>query len=423
MSLAAKKDTQQAGSPAPQQSGAIVTRTKPTELLRQVNLEYAEAAYRQGRSLSVQLEMDDPSTDYPGERTDAFQRLMKAANIRTKSAPEWGLAADECEKFGQSPATRILMYEHFARQWRQASFGKPANTRSLYTSVDQALNTINNPYAENLSPRWDKQIAPAIPISSLVAMTTPVDRDTYKAFYLTDNAANQRMVRVAQSADIPKAKLVGGEREIPLYKYGRALEMTYEQMRRMRIDLVAMHIQRLALQAQIDKLSTVIDVIVNGDGNAGTAATNYNLTTLDAAAVAGTLTLKGWLAFKKKFANPYMVDVVLMQEGVSLDLELLSVGNANIPLVVLSGNNQFGTLRRLNMTSDAVAYGWTADAPSLKIVGIDSRLCIEQLTEIGATISEMQRFIQNQTEVLTMTETEGYAVMDANANKTLNINA
>lgn len=407
----------------PKPTGVEVTRTRPTEIMRQLNLGYVSKAYDEGRSLSVQLEMDDPSVDYGDEKTDAFQRLVKVAGIRTKSAPEWGMMADECSAFDKDDATRMLMFEHFRRQYRKAAFGKDPSTRALYTSADNALGSVNNPYFDNPQGRWDKQLAPAIPISQLVGLTTAIDRDTYRAFYLTDSAANQRMVRVTQGADIPKARLTGGDREIPLYKYGRALEMSYEQMRRMRIDTVAFHIQRMAVQAQVDKLETLLDVIVNGDGNANTAATSFNLTTLGNGSSANAPVLADLLLWRAKFPNPYMLDTILAQEGPAIKLQLLNAGNANIPLILLPPG-QVGSLRSITpQIASGQQYGITSAAPSGKWVGIDSRMAIEQVNEIGATITEMQRFITNQTEVLTMTETEGYAVIDQNASKILNLAA
>jgi hypothetical protein len=43
--------------------------------------------------------------------------------------------------------------------------------------------------------------------------------------------------------------------------------------------------------------------------------------------------------------------------------------------------------------------------------------------QVGANVQEMAKFINNQTELMTMSETEGYAIMDGNAAKTLNVNA
>jgi len=67
--------------------------------------------------------------------------------------------------------------------------------------------------------------------------------------------------------------------------------------------------------------------------------------------------------------------------------------------------------------------GWTSDAPALKIVGIDTRMAIEHVFEIGADITEVERFTNNQTETLTMTELDGFAVLDKYATKILDVNA
>ncbi len=402
----------------------------PTELGQKLGLRYLENAYTNGRSLSHQLEMDDPSSAYPNEQTDAFQRVLKAHQIVTRTVPEWGISADECMAFERlsqgderSAAGKTAMTEYFARQWRAAATGKNPSTRALFTGVDQPLNSLSNPYADNPQARWDLNLAPAIPLDAVVGVTTAIDRRMYRAFYLTSNTTQTRMKRVAEGTELPKAKLNGGDREISLYKYGVAFELTYEQMREMRIDVVTRMIQRLAIQSEVDKLDAVIDVLINGDGNSGTAATNYNLTSLDAAASAGTLTLKGWLAFKKKLANPYYLNTALMQEAVSLQLELLSTGNANIPLATLAGANSYGSLNRINQTQDAVNYGWTSSVGSLLILGFDKRLAVERVFQVGANVQEMAKFINNQTELMTMSETEGYAIMDGNAAKTLNVNA
>jgi hypothetical protein len=229
------------------------------------------------------------------------------------------------------------------------------------------------------------------------------------------------MVRVTEGAEIPGAKLVGGDVVIPLYKYGRKMTTTYEQMRRMRIDTVAIHIQRLAVQAEIDKLAAIMDVFVNGDGNSNTAATSYDLTSLDPNTTANNLTEVAWLTFKAKFLNPYLLDTVLGQESPIVKLQVLDLGTANIPHVMLPAG-LFGSLRPINpQLGSGQAFGLTADAPANKLLGFDTRMGIEQVTEIGATIQEVQRFVTNQTEALTMTETEGYRVIDQNANKILNL--
>ena len=112
-----------------------------------------------------------------------------------------------------------------------------------------------------------------------------------------------------------------------------------------------------------------------------------------------------------------------MQEAVALQLALLNTGSANIPLISANLGNLGTSLTPINQFADAVRYGWTSDAPALKIVGFDPRFAIERVTEIGADISEIERFTTKQTQTLTMSEVEGYALMDVNAVEILDVNA
>lgn len=412
---------------------AQITKTGASELIRKISLNFAQDAMREGRGLSAHLETLDPSfhEDNKGEPLDAFQRILRQAGIVSRSLPEIGAAADTGKDFvekieragGSEQGAGVLLMELCTRAWKSAQRGKPFNTRALYTSQDQPIGSVSNPWVESTQAYWNKQLAPQIPIAALVAMTTPIDSDSYKAFYLTDDPASARMVRVGESAMIPAAKLTGGDREIRLHKYGRRLKVSYETLRRLRIDQISMHVQRMAIQAEVDKLEVVLDVAINGDGNANTAATSFNLTTLDAGTTANNPTLKAWQTFKAKFLNPYMLDTVLGQEGPIVSLQLLNAGSANIPMVFLPAGN-FGTITPINpQLASGQRYGITTSAPASKWVGMDTRLAIEQVTEIGATIQEMARVIADQTQEMTFTETEGWRVIDQNATKIVNLAA
>jgi hypothetical protein len=402
-----------------------VTEQKPRakDLLAQMGPNVYRAAYEKGMSLSAFLEFQDPSAEYK-DNLDAFGRLLQVADIRTKTLPEWGVYASTYEDFMKTPEQRALVPEWIHREWRGVQTGKSPNTRALLLSGDGILGGWERPYADAQMPRWSQRIAPAIPVSELVAITTPIDSDVYRSAYLQYVAADSRLVRVGEGAEIPRVTLAVTDRTVNLYKYGRALEASYESLRRQRVDKLALFIAQMAAQSETDKVAVVLDIIVNGDGNSGTAATNYNLTTLDTAATAGTLTLKGWLAFKLKFANPYAITTALTQEAGALQAMLLNVGTANTPLVNIQAAAGFGGFQQINPgLRDNVALGWTSDAPALTIVGFDRRYAVERVIETGSNISEIERFVIKQTQVLTMTETEGYAILDANAVKTLSINA
>jgi len=401
----------------------IATRARANDLLTRMNGQMYREAYTRGMSLSGYLETIDPSSDY-NDGLDSFGRLCMLAGIRTNSVPEMGIFADTFEKFNTNEQTRALVPEWLARQWRRATLGVPffATRASGIYGTTEAPGTSQNPWADAAAARARTQIAPAIPLSSVVAFTTPIDSDAYRAYYLDDTAAERRMVRVGQAAEIPRVKITGGDNTIRLYKYGRAMEIAYEALRRMPIDKVAFHLARIAIQAETDKVAAVLDVMVNGDGNANTAAGSFSLTALDTAAVVGTLTLKAWLAFRMKFANPYQLTTVLAQEGPSLQAMLLNVGSANVPLVTIAQSSGFGTFRAINPgLSDGVALGWTTDAPASKFVAFDQRFAVERVTEIGANVQEVEAYISRQTQLLTMTESEGYAIFDKNATQILDL--
>ncbi len=401
---------------------SITTKPKANDLLAQMGLNVYRAAYEKGRSLSTLLEEQDPSGEYR-DGTDAFQRLLMAADIRTDSLPEHGVRASTFEEFNKSEQTRALIPEWMRRIWAEVQTGQPFSTRALYTSTDAAAGSWERPYAEATAARWSKQIAPAIPLSEVVAITTPIDAGSYKAYYLTQDAEAASMRRVAEGAEVPRVKLVGGEHTINLYKYGRGLEATYEQLKRQRIDKLALHIRMMAVQAEVDKVDAIIDVMVNGDGNSN-APTTHNLTTLDTAATAGTLTLKGWLAFKMKFANPYALTSALAQEAIALQMFLLNTGSANVPLVNVQQASGLGSFTSMNPgLRDNVAVGWTSDAPANKVVAFDRRFAIERVVDISMTLTEVERFIARQVQLLVMTEAEGYAVIDKNAINILDVAA
>lgn len=401
---------------------SITTNARANDLLTQMGLNVYRAAYQKGMSLSAYLEKEDPSGGY-NDGLDAFGRLLQAADIRVNSLPEYGVQASTYEEFNRNEQTRALIPEWLLREWRAVQTGRPFSTRALYSTADGAVGSWERPYAEAMAARTNQQVAPAIPLSELVAITTPINASEYRAYYLENDATKTGMVRVAEGAEVPRVKLTGAEHVINLLKYGRALEASYELLRRQRVDRLALTVRLMAVQAEVDKVGSILSVMVNGDGN-NNAPTTYNLTTLDAAASAGTLSLKGWLAFKMKFANPYVMTGALAQEATALQMLLLNTGSANVPLVNVQQPSGLGAFTQMNSgLRDSVALGWTADAPALKIVGFDRRFAIERVVDVGATITEIEQFITRQVQVLVVTEAEGYAIIEKNAINILNVNA
>lgn len=399
-------------------------RHNPGDLIRQMGTEIYHVAAKRGMSLSAMLEIENPTTPEEAKQgLDCFSRMLKHEGIRTQGFPEWGVESDKFEAFDKNDQTRAMVPEWVARVWRRTQNGGNPYQRPVYMSDDFGVGTLLQAWNDQPGIRA-KQLAPAIPLSALIAQTTQIDSDAYRAFYLTDSTADERMVRVAENAEVPQAYLTGGDHTIRLQKYGRAFAASYEVLRRTPIDRVAFHLARLAIQTEIDKVATAIDILVNGDGNANTAATSYNLTTLDSGTTANNPTLKAYIAYKMKFANPYLLTTALAQEAGALQLLLLNAGSANIPMVFIQNQLGIGNFTAINPgLGDGVRLGWTADAPASQIVGFDARFALERITEIGSNLQEVDRWVTRQSQVLVMTEVEGYAILDQNATKILNLAA
>jgi len=370
-------------------------------------------------TMSRALEEASPTED---GGPDAFERLMQEAGIRTKSDMQAGYYASHASRFLDTPATKTLLTEFFARNWRKVSMGG-MQQRSILLSDAGTSGSFERPYADAMMVRPSERIEAAIPLSELVAMTTPIDSDSYRSYYLTYDATQLRQFRVGESATIPVATVTGAENTIRLTKFGRGIRASYEDLRRMRVDKLSWFIQQMAVQSEIDKVAAALTVMINGDGNSNSTPTTHNLTTLDTAASAGTMSIKGWLSYKMKFAQPYIMTTALMQEAVALQVALLNTGSANVPLSGANLGNLGTGVTPINKFADNVGYGWTSDAPTLKIVGFDKRFALERVTEIGSEIAEMERFILNQTQTMVMSEVEGYAVLDSNAVRLLDVNA
>jgi hypothetical protein len=179
--------------------------------------------------------------------------------IYTQSEPEYGLYADVFEDvFDETEQQRVLGLEWIRRQWMRVSNGP--GRRAVETSQDYPISSAMRPYYDAARLR-NQQFAPAIPLAALVAITTPIPGDAYRTVYLTDvDPSAKRKVRVGEAAEIPRVQLLTAEHVVQLYKYGRVIEASYETLRRQRLDRIAMEIQLMAIQAEVDKVATALDV-------------------------------------------------------------------------------------------------------------------------------------------------------------------
>lgn len=420
-------------------------RHSPKDLFR-MNAEgkLNDAAIRKGISLSALLEEMDPSDEYARDDNpaglDAFGRIMRhGIGVRTVSSPVVGVWADKMEKMFQ-PENRGFLLEWVRRRWAEARFGQPANpnavvgkstytmgegptavSRTVWTSADEgALGSIWRPYFDMAGERASL-ISPAVPLSLLIANTTTVDSRSVRMAYMQDpDATELRMYRVGETAEIPLAKYIVAAHEVRLYKYGRGIEVSYESMREERMDRIAFWIQRQAIQNENDKVAQAIDTLINGDGNAN-GATSHNKTAMQTGAGGDPLTLRGWLTFLAQFYPNYAPTLAFGRLTDYVDILTLTAPNQNPPAAATGWVGNIAQVRPL--AQQTINLGRMEDIPANTVMALDPRMALEHLIQLGANITESDKFITRQTQVVVMSEIEGFDVMDKLATRLLVTNA
>ena len=333
-------------------------------------------AHSEAMTLSMFLEGLDPSPE--GGKLDAFERLMQEAGIVTSNIPEKNIFSSKVEAFYRTDENKLLFPEYIARTLVQAMVQYPV-------------------------------------FQYLVAARTMIDSNVYKAGYLDlDDAKNKKatqMRRVTEAAELPIAKLKLGESAINIYKYGRAIEASYEALRRMSIEVFNIHLQEIGVQAADNKVAEILSIIKDGDGN-NNAATSYKASDLDSS-FSTALTRTAWIKFLLKFYPRACNTVVSNEDGLLQVLEVLYPASTTAGLMdelLAKGLNVSVSLPQGFVSNVTLLYSPYAEKIDGKVAlyGLNRESAIEEIVEVGSTINEVDKFIKNQTEIMTVSENSGF---------------
>lgn len=238
----------------------------------------------------------------------------------------------------------------------------------------------------------------------VVTTNISVDGNTVQSATLDltsdENKKSIKKARIAEGADIPTGKIRINSKAITLWKRGRALEMTYEAVRRMKIDLFKVHLNAVASDVASQELEAAIDVIVNGDGNANGAleigkTANANAITADDIVDA---------LIEYSFVNHFNADTLIVPKKY-----LKSMSNLTYDTQLASGISNRLTLNIPQINFSNLEVIGTENL-SDKFVLSNRANTLIRYQENGSNIQEMANHIRNQTELMTLTENSGYAI-------------
>lgn len=349
-------------------------------------------AAMKGVSLSEHLnkEYAEVVEHYNGE-LDAFDIALLSAGIIVKSDPKMGLQSSTMDKFFTTNENKNLFPEFMIRQLRQIS------------NRDDSL------------------------VSKLVASTRIIQGDAARQVVLDlsdtpAGKANQKALqyrRIGEGADIPVATLKLGEMAIKIYKYGIGVRATYEVLRRTTIDMFRKQMELVSKQAEMDEVGTVIETIINGDGNTN-PATVYTASTLNSAAVEGKIDATTLLKFLTADKDSGLVfDTVITDDVAYVDflttLMDKNLTNAINPRVQFEFPQTFINNLTVIYSKDLPL----TSANKHQIIGLAKDYAIERTIEAGSIINEVEKASSNQTQTAYMTENAGFNKIDSRASAIL----
>lgn len=337
---------------------------------KRMNLEQGlyQEAERRSMTFSDYLEVVDNGEAYDADsQLDAFQQQMAVRNLMTQ-----GPQAIQLDAFYEGDSA-LLFPEWINRQIREGmSLGKNA-----------------------------------LRLSDLVSVEVEIDSGVYQAL-VSEIGAEVAPKRVGQGGEFPRVEIKTGEQTIQLAKYGITLSASYEAIRRVKAPVFAATLRKIGFYMGRQMVDEALAALVNGTGNNDTAA-------VDQVAVSGTLDYSDLVAFDLDFtpfeSNYWVAPKAVIQTVLNMvefkDPQAGFTYQQTGDLVSPLGN----ILRRYDGTILSTD----------RIVGYMHSFAIEKVMERSASLVDTDRIINKQIEDTVVSQVVGFAKIDKDSTRVLDI--
>ena len=231
----------------------------------------------------------------------------------------------------------------------------------------------------------------------LIIRDETVPGAAYDVPYVKESADEEELRHVAEGAAIPESAITYGNRVVRLEKRGRGVLASYEVVRRMSVDMLRVHLQRMGERLGRDLDSRLCHVLVHGDASGPETAAEVvsfggpELRYSDLVNGFMTLTLDHYFTPTHLLADAAMckdiLDLEEFKEGMLFDFA--KTGNLPTPLGV----------RLIPM----------ADQPSNAMTMLDAGYAVHKLTEQDLLV-ESDKLIHQQWDRTYMTVVTDFAI-------------
>ena len=114
----------------------------------------------------------------------------------------------------------------------------------------------------------------------LVAGDEKIGGTSYDVPFVTESEDDEELRTVAEGSVIPESEIAYGDRTVKLEKKGRGIIASYEVIRRMSVDMLRVHLERMGERLGRNLDARLANVLVNGDSSgSGTAPVTLNTAT------------------------------------------------------------------------------------------------------------------------------------------------
>lgn len=320
---------------------------------------------------SSQFDWYNPElTTSDGKHLDAYEQALMHFGIKVR-----GEKASTGDAFFYDPNARVLFPEFLVREFRFA----------------------------------EQEGANELLLSDIVASRVGTTNGAYRAEYI-DEGQSAEQLEVAEGAELPVVIVKRHEQAIGLYKYGAQLKMSYESVRRARLDHLATFIRKVALDTRRAKVRRAIDTLINGDGNSNPAPNRASASTSIAFADIVDLVIDFTDGFEPN---------VLVADKDTVIREILKLDIFTAKDSVATGASFRDRGDWPQPLGKSLRFVENSPVMSKKLLAVDSRFALEEVYEEGTELVETDRLINSQFNVIAFSEVTGFAKVFTGAARTL----
>ncbi len=296
-------------------------------------------------------------------------------------------------------------------------FQQQMAVRNLVTSGPRSIQ-LDAFYEEDnrlLFPEWiNRQIREgmslgknALRLSDLVAVETEIESGVYEVL-VSEIGSEVTPKRVGQGGEFPEVEIKMGDQTIKLAKYGIALSASYEAIRRVKAPVFASTLQKIGFYIGRQMVDDGLTALVNGTGNNDAAE-------VEQVATAGTLDYSDLVTFDLNF-EPFESDFWVAPKQVLQTI--LNMVEFKDPMAGFTYQQTGDLVSPLGNTLRR--YDGTLLSTD-RIAGFMHQFGIEKVTERSASLVEVERIINKQIEGTVVSQVVGYAKIDKDATRILDI--